>query len=675
MAFAAFACSDNDPAAPPTLDTITVTVPAASLMTGQTSTATAAGVDQHGDSIAVGTVTWSSSATNVATVNATTGLVTAVAPGTADITATAGSKSGKKTVTVAAPAGIKVNEVESSGGTPGDWIELYNPTAAAVDIGGWVLKDNDDTHIYTIPTGTSIAANGYFVAEEAALGYGLGAPDSARLYNPYGVQVDAYGWTAHAATTYGRCPNATGAFATTTSVTKGAANDCSVNVKINEVESSGGTPGDWIELYNAGGAPADISGYILKDNDDTHSFAIPAGTTIAAGAAMAFDVEAAFGLGAADAARLFTPTGTLVDSYSWTAHAATTYGRCPDGTGAFTTNAVSTKGALNACGGTTAVAWPGPGTDVATVDLLGTFTENLSGLMYEAGSTNVIWAVVNGGPSKLHRLVWDGTTWNPDAANSWSTGKALHYTDGTGQPDAEGVTYAGTGSTGGIYVSTERNNDANSINRFSILRYDASAAGTELTATREWNLTTDLPTPSAVNLGLEGIAWVPDSYLTANHLYDSAAHHEYTPSDYADHAGGLFLVGLEANGIIYAYALNHTTGGYTRVTSFSMGQTSVMEVSFDRDNQVLWAYCDNGCGNKATTLSIDASSASPTYGQFVVTRVYSPPSSLPVTMNNEGFTFEPESACVAGQKYVFWSDDGDTGGYSLRRAKINCGIH
>ena len=49
--------------------------------------------------------------------------------------------------------------------------------------------------------------------------------------------VDSHSWTAHAATTYGRCPNGTGAFITTTTVTKGAVNDCSVPVVINEVES------------------------------------------------------------------------------------------------------------------------------------------------------------------------------------------------------------------------------------------------------------------------------------------------------------------------------------------------------------------------------------------------------------------------------------------------------
>jgi hypothetical protein len=103
---------------------------------------------------------------------------------------------------------------------------------------------------------------------------------------------------------------------------------------INEVESNGGTPGDWIELYNTGDAPVDAAGLVLKDNDDTHRFEIPAGTTIAAHSAAAFDVETAYGLGKADSARLYLGDGsTLIDSYSWTAHADETYGRCPDGIG------------------------------------------------------------------------------------------------------------------------------------------------------------------------------------------------------------------------------------------------------------------------------------------------------------------------------------------------------
>ena len=98
-----------------------------------------------------------------------------------------------------------------------------------------------------------------------------------------------------------------------------------------------------------------MSGWIVKDNDDTHTYAIPAGTIARRRAATWLLDEAAFGfgLGGADSARLFDADGaTLVDSYTWTAHAATTYGRCPDGTGAVHHDRPApTKGAANACAG------------------------------------------------------------------------------------------------------------------------------------------------------------------------------------------------------------------------------------------------------------------------------------------------------------------------------------
>ena len=79
------------------------------------------------------------------------------------------------------------------------------------------------------------------------------------------------------------------------------------HIKINEVESNGGTPVDWIELRNNGATTTDVSGLRLKDNDDSRTFAIPAGTTIPAGGYLAVDVDVAggFGLGGADAARVF----------------------------------------------------------------------------------------------------------------------------------------------------------------------------------------------------------------------------------------------------------------------------------------------------------------------------------------------------------------------------------
>src|SRR5262249_31938463 len=182
------ACSDS--AAPPVLTTLTVTLGTANIIPGQTSTVTASGKDQRDVDFAAGTITWSSSATSVPTVH-DTGVVTGVTAGTAVITATVGTVTGQQTITVKASPDIRINEVESNGGTPGDWIELYNATTAPVDISGWGVRDNDSTHtIYKIPAGTTIAAGGFYVVEEAQFGFGLGAPDEARLYNQFGALVE-----------------------------------------------------------------------------------------------------------------------------------------------------------------------------------------------------------------------------------------------------------------------------------------------------------------------------------------------------------------------------------------------------------------------------------------------------------------------------------------------------
>ncbi|WP_433080965.1 hypothetical protein ACQP1P_44695 [Dactylosporangium sp. CA-052675] len=83
--------------------------------------------------------------------------------------------------------------------------------------------------------------------------------------------------------------------------------------------------------------------------------------------------------------------------------------------------------------------------------------------------------------------------------------------------------------------------------------------------TREWNLTADLP-PVAANSGLEGITFVPDSYLTAKGFRDEHTGAAYDPATYPNHGGGLFLVGLEANGSIYAYAILLTVAAGGSVT-------------------------------------------------------------------------------------------------------------
>ncbi len=553
---------------------------------------------------------------------------------------------------------VKINEVESNGGTPGDWFELINTGTTTVDITGWKMIDNDDTHVkYTLPAGSTIAPGGYLVIEEAAFGFGLGAPDSVRLFDATDTLYETYTWATHATTTYGRCPNGSGAFTTSGTFTKGTANDCGSIVKINEIESNLGTPGDWVEIFNPGTAAANIAGFVLKDNNDASSYVFPAGTSITASGYLVVEEAAfVFGLGAADSVRLYDPAGALVDSYTWTAHADTTYGRCPNGTGDFAVTSAATKGATNTCTGDSSFsAWPGAST-VQTVDALNAFPSNLSGLSLQG---TVLWAARNG-PGAVFRLTYNKTNWVPDTANDWGSGKLLRYADGTGDPDSEGITVI----PAGIYVATERNNAANAVSRNTVLRFDAAAAGATLTAANEWNLTSDLPV-TGPNAGLEAVTFVPDTFLVSKNFFDESKSRAYNPADYPNHGTGIFFVGVEANGTIYAYAFNHTNNTFTRVATIASGQTTVMDLHFDSDLGDFWAVCDDTCQGRSVVLRIDGT------GKFVPARRFERPAAMP-NINNEGFTIAPASQCSGGTRPVFWADDSNTEGHAIRSGTVTC---
>ena len=586
--------------------------------------------------------------------------------GTGPFGETATSTKGAANVcaTAAVPT-VRVNEVESNLGTPGDWAELHNYGVVPVDMSGWVFTDDDPTHNVVFPADTVIPAGGFFVVEEAFFGNGLGADDSARLFLGDGAfvgtaysgatLVDERSWTGHASTTYGICG---AAFVTTTSPTKGSVNDCSAPIRINEVESNDGAPGDWIELKNNGTASVDLAGWTLRDSTENDPYVFPAASTIAGGAYVVVDAGGAvFGLGGTDAVRLFSADGTQVDTTSWTAHAATTLGRCPDGTGDFVATTSSTRGAPNACPGDLQTSpWPGS-PDIAVADEAGLADGDVSGVVFDGAD---VWAVSNG-DGLLYRLVRSGTDYA--AAAGWERGRVLRYPTGAGTVDAEGVAVTSAGASGGVYVSSERDNTAGGVSRLSVLRYDVSAAGAELTATDEWNLTGILP-PVGANLGLEGIAWLPDSWLTEGGFVDPTTGEPYDPADYPGHGAGLFAVGVEADGAVHVLALL-ADGTPRLVATVDSGLEIVADLDFDPERGALWVACDDTCGGVVALFDISAT------GALEAVQYFDRPAGMP-NLNNEGFAVAPRALCVDGLKPVLWADDGDTGGNSLRAGSIAC---
>lgn len=563
---------------------------------------------------------------------------------------------------------IKINEIESNGDKVADWVELTNTGTSTVDISGWKILDNDPSHAATpvvVPASTSIAPGAFYAIYtelNQTPGFGLGGADSATLYLPDGTsQVDTYEWTVHAATTYGRCPDGTGAFKTTTTSTRGAPNACSA-VRINEIESDAGANPDFVELTNISDSAADISGWSLKDSGDTGSYTFPTGTTIPAKGYRVVEAGTGgfgFSLDAGDSVRLFGADGTtLVESYAWTSPAAVTYGRCKDGVGDFVNTRAATKGTANSCPGLDTEPWPGSQT-VRTADLAATFTQDLSGLSFDPKNPDVLFAAQNK-LGTLFKLVRSGQNWVPDTANGWGAGKTPKYLDGTGAPDTEGIT---VGPDGFLYAASERNNSASGVSRMSVLRYDPDATGTNLTPTDEWNLTSKIPAAGA-NLGLEGVTWVPDSFLVANGFVDQSTGTAYKPSDYSLHGTGLYVVAVEDTGALHAFALDSTGGTSHLIATITSGLPNLADVTFDPERQRLWAVADDTHDGKTSLLKLQG-------GAFVPAEAYDRPVGMP-NLNNEGFAIAPQSRCVDGSKEVLWSDDGDTGGFSLRAGTITC---
>ena len=319
-------------------------------------------------------------------------------------------------------------------------------------------------------------------------------------------------------------------------------------------------------------------------------------------------------------------------------------------------------GAAHASGST----WPG-GDTVSFADGVSVFGENLSGLAYQPSGSSapgVLWAVRNS-PSTLFRLIYDGTKWTPDPANGWSAGKRLRYPGGIGNPDAEGVTLA-AGDPNGVYVATER--DGSGASRPSVLRFDVSSAAVTLNATRDWNLTGDLPGLGA-NAGPEAITWIPDDLLVSKGFFDETAGEAYNPASYPNHGAGLFFLGVEQDGRIIAYALNQTTDTFTRVASIASGFPMVMALEHQPETGRLWAVCDNNCDGQHRTL--DIAQSGPDDGKFVVTNTFQRPAGM-ANLDNEGFAIAPDAECSGGVKPVLWANDGNTDMHALRAGTLNC---
>lgn len=273
-----------------------------------------------------------------------------------------------------------------------EFVELANPSPLFEDIGGWRISGAID---FVIPEGTILPADGFLVIARAPADveavYGLTGvlgPYEGALQNSSGivrvrnrsdaivleaVYDDTAPWPASAdggghslvlaRPSYGESFPEAWAASALIGGTPGRGEAIVPNplegVLINELLSHTDEPElDHIELFNAGNSAVDLSGCFLTDDPETHKFEIPAGTSLAPGAFVAFDQnQLGFALSAGgEAVFLIDPTEIrVIDAIRFGPQPnGVPLGRYPDGSARLRLLAGPTPGAPNA------VPWHSP---------------------------------------------------------------------------------------------------------------------------------------------------------------------------------------------------------------------------------------------------------------------------------------------------------------------------
>ena len=199
-----------------------------------------------------------------------------------------GGSPGEMDSHLASPQGnVVINEFMAHTPPPQlDFIELYNHSNGEVPLEGCYLTDDPATNKFRIPAGTKIAARGFLSFDEGQLGFSLSAsgetlyfidPTATRILDVIRFEAQEEGVSS------GRSPDGAANVRRLAAPSPGAANAPwqQSSIVINEImysPISQDSDDEYVELYNRGGSPVDLSGWRFTAGIN---YVIPAGTVVA----------------------------------------------------------------------------------------------------------------------------------------------------------------------------------------------------------------------------------------------------------------------------------------------------------------------------------------------------------------------------------------------------------
>ena len=197
-----------------------------------------------------------------------------------DSVATSGSGAGALVINEVLPINVSFQNPD---GSYAGWVELFNPTGAAIDVSD--MSFSDETNVprkFVFGAGAGVPAGGYLItyfnplASASATNTGFALPSLGG--GVYLFEKTAAGGGLHDGVSYGlqiadfaigRTPNGTGAFALTVP-TRAALNTAAAlggiaGVKLNEWLANPSVAPGFLEIYNTGAQPVALGGNYLTD--------------------------------------------------------------------------------------------------------------------------------------------------------------------------------------------------------------------------------------------------------------------------------------------------------------------------------------------------------------------------------------------------------------------------
>jgi hypothetical protein len=268
----------------------------------------------------------------------------------------------------------------------------------------------------------------------------------------------------------------------------------------------------------------------------------------------------------------------------------------------------------------------GPGTNDFYVDLSGA---------YWSAATRRLWLVRNG-PTNATSKVW---ALRENGMGSFFIDiRNGNRGEWTGFNDAEAITQADPASDT-VFIMAE---GEEVIRQYNLVDY-----GT-VSLVRTFNTLPYLPVNGSK--GSEGLAFVPDWALRDAGFVNGAG----VPTLSHRGMGGLFLVGHQNGGRVYAFDLSATDSTFSFIGAYLTNSTDTSEVTFDpATGHILLLH-----GNDVNTIEIVSPASMPSGAErrLVSLRTYDRPNGSATTTNLEGLAII--SDCISGHRSLFLTIDG-----------------